>query len=514
MRSALIDGAGPDWAEVAFDRDGPLLHPARAVGLWSGRAICEADGQAQKGRVTSARNSAVETAVVSCVHRRSIGGVVMERTADRIANRSRSPRLRALLGVGVVFLLSGCAASSTTAPSVSPSTAPSLTPSPVVASPGPTVASSAAHGAWIGFDWQSPVELAPYESVFDVVPWGGGYVAVGQFQNTPQSHGQAAAWFSADWHGWTRTLLDLPATGDSSILRVLPVGPNLVAIGSSGVLHCVPPEGEGMVCDPLPTAIWTSADGHSWKRASTPAALSGVTVADLAAGPNGLVLVGDTGWTQPGIWTSADGISWSRESLPKNIFASPHFDAVAYALGGWVVTGYTGGSKPICCVSSGSDGGAPAAWFSSDGKVWQAATVQGDAAETGDQIGRVFAGRGGLVAWGGRDGSTGWTSPDGRRWTARPATAGSPVNPEASDGQRIIGDSYAGGNGETFWVTTDGASWQPLTASGATDKMPSWPGAGGSWATSEFLFPNALGLVGQNGTTSFPLWLAEVVTAP
>lgn len=423
--------------------------------------------------------------------------------------------MRALLAAGLTFLLSGCAASSTTAPSVSLSAAPSLTASPVVATASPAAASSAAHGAWIGLDWQAPVELAPYESVFDAVAWGGGYVAVGQFQNTPQSRGQAAAWFSADWHSWTRTLLDLPAAGDSSILRVLPVGSNLVAIGSSGVLHCVPPEGEGMVCDPLPTAIWTSADGHIWKREPTPAALAGVTVADISAGPGGLLLVGDTGWAKPGIWTSADGVVWSRESLPIDIFASPHFDAVAYAFGGWVVTGYTGGSEPICCVSSGSNGGTPAAWFSSDGRVWQTATVKGAAAATGEEIGSVFVGAAGLVALGGPSKSArGWISADGRTWTALPATTGNPVIPSASDGQRIIGDSYASGNGETFWVTTDGASWQPLAASGATDNMPGWPGVGGSWATSEFLFPNALGLVGQNGTTSFPLWLAEAVTAP
>jgi hypothetical protein len=442
----------------------------------------------------------------------------MERAADRITNRSRSTRSRALLVAGLTLLLSGCAASSTTTPSVSSNVVPQVSPSvaqspstsPFVASPSPTVASSAAHGAWVGLDWQAPVELAPYESVFDVVAWDGGYVAVGEFQNTA-GHGQAAAWFSTDWHSWTRTLLDVPAAGDSSILRVLPVGSNLVAIGSSGVLDCVPPQGEGMVCDPLPTAIWTSADGHSWKRAPTPAALAGVTVASISAGPNGLLLVGDTGWTQPGIWISADGVSWSRDSLPKGIFASAHFDGVASAFEGWVVTGYTGGSAIHCCTGSAGDT-TPAAWFSSDGKVWQAATVEGAAVATGDQIDRVFASRGGLVAWGGRDGSTSWTSPDGRRWSARPASASSPVNPEASDGERIVGASYSGGNGETFWVTTDGASWQPLAASGATDKMPSWPGVGGSWATSEFLFPNALGLVGQNGTTSFPLWLAEAVT--
>lgn len=442
----------------------------------------------------------------------------MERAADRITNRSRSPRLRALLVSGLALLLSGCAVSSTTAPSVSPSVAASpsaaqpLTPSPVVTTPSPTAASSAAHGAWVGLDWQAPVELAPYESVFDVVAWGGGYVAVGQFQK-PAGQGQAAAWFSSDWHSWTRTLLDVPAAGNSSILRVLPVGSNLVSIGSSGVLHCVPPEGEGMVCDPLPTAIWTSADGHSWKRTPTPAALAGVTVADIAAGPSGLLLVGDTGWAKPGIWTSADGVSWSRESLPKDVFASPHFDAVAPAFGGWVVTGYTGGSEPICCVSSGSNGGTPAAWFSSDGTVWQTATVKGAAAATGQEISRVFVGAAGLVAWGGPSkSSTGWISADGHVWTARPPSPDRDFIPRASDGGQIVGDSFAEGGQDLFAVSTDGVVWQTLADTGATDQMPMWSGT--PTADAVFLFPDALGLVGQNGTTSFPLWLAEAVTAP
>jgi hypothetical protein len=358
------------------------------------------------------------------------------------------------------------------------------------------------------------VELAPYESVFDVVNWGGGYVAVGQFQN-PAGHGQAAAWFSADWHSWTRTLLDVPTAGDSSVLRVLPVGSKLVAIGSSGVLHCVPPEGEAAVCDPLPTAIWTSADGHAWKRAPTPESLAGVSVADMASGPNGLLLVGDTGWAKPGIWTSADGVAWSREDLPKDIFASPHFDAVASAFVGWVVTGYMGGSEPRCCVSSGSNGGTPAAWFSSDGKAWQTATVEGAAAAAGDELSRVFAGGAGLVAWGGPSkSSTGWISADGRVWTARPPSPAWNFIPRASDGRQIVGDSYVEGGRDLFAVSTDGVVWQTLTDTGATDQVPMWSGMGSPTADTVFLFPRALGLVGQNGTTSFPLWLADAVTAP
>src|ERR1035437_7384300 len=126
----------------------------------------------------------------------------MDRAEGQLVSHPGIASFRALIVAGLTLLLAGCAPSSAITPSASQSAGPSPTPSPVVTTPSPTVASSAAHGAWIGLDWQAPVELAPYESVFDAVAWGGGYVAVGQFQNTPQSRGQAAAWFSADWHSW------------------------------------------------------------------------------------------------------------------------------------------------------------------------------------------------------------------------------------------------------------------------------------------------------------------------
>ena len=70
--------------------------------------------------------------------------------------------------------------------------------------------------------------------------------------------------------------------------------------------------------------------------------------------------------------------------------------------------------------------------------------------------------------------SYGWTSPDGRHWSALPKPAGYPVIPYASDGQRIVGESYIDRDQLGLWGSTDGASWQPLTATGATDQMPAW----------------------------------------
>jgi hypothetical protein len=85
-----------------------------------------------------------------------------------------------------------------------------------------------------------------------VVSFGGGYIAVGRLST---AHGnEAAAWISQDWRTWTRSFLDAPPAGDSTLWHVLPVG-GLVAIGSSGVAHCVPPDGEGQVCDPLTRSV-------------------------------------------------------------------------------------------------------------------------------------------------------------------------------------------------------------------------------------------------------------------
>jgi hypothetical protein len=335
-----------------------------------------------------------------------------------------------------------------------------------------------------------------------VVEGTGGFVAVGSFQN-PSGGIQAATWWSPDWRTWSRTMLDVPARGSSSLRNVVPVGPHLVAIGVSGETKCVPPEGEGQVCAPTPVAVWTTTDGQHWTGAATPAEMAGLTVDAVASNGGLVVLAGDTGWNRPAIWTTTDGTTWQREALSA-AFKDAHFAGVAAVGNGFVLTGSTGAARPTCCVGGGSDT-TPAAWVSADGATWKSAVVEGASAAIGDQIGPDFVGSAGLVAWGGRDASHGWTSPDGRRWSAVAKPAGYPVIPRASDGIRIVGDSYAAGDQEAFWVSSDGVIWQALGATGAAGQMP-------ASADAEFLFADGLGLVGQNGTTQFPLWFARAVT--
>ncbi len=416
--------------------------------------------------------------------------------------------LRRIAATVVIVLVAACAAPSSSTPSiaaVSPSSRTDQSP-PATASATP---SPSAPADWTALHWAAPALTAAYENVSDVVSWKGGYVAVGSFQNADGGV-QAAAWWSPDWQTWTRTLLDAPASGWSSLRSILPVGAGLVAVGVSGQTKCVPPEGEGQVCAPTPVAFWTTADGQHWTAIAAPAAMAGLTVDAVASNGSLLVLAGDTGWSKPAVWTTTDGTTWRPEALPA-AFRDAHFAGAAAVATGFVLTGSTGGQQPQCCATGKSDT-TPAAWASSDGMTWEPAVVNGATGAVGDQIGPDFVGAAGIVAWGGRDASYGWRSPDGQHWSALPRTAGYPVIPRASDGTRIVGDSYAARDQEAFWVSSDGVTWHELRATGATDQMPAWTGAGVGTADAEFLFADGLGLAGQNGTTQSLLWFARAQT--
>lgn len=367
---------------------------------------------------------------------------------------------------------------------------------------------------WTGLRWAAPALTAPYETISDVVAWDGRYVAVGQLQETTGAGGtRAEAWTSTDWRTWATTLVDSPTAGDSELSRVVAVGGRLVAIGTSGELRCAGPAGAGQRCRPAPVGVWTSADGRSWHREAAAEVLAGVAVDAVASNGRLVVLAGDTGWGKPGVWTSADGVSWQRANLPTGAFSDAHFVDLAAAPIGLVLTGSRGGKQPTGGVS-GDSGATPAAWYSPDGTAWRAADVGGDARAPDDEIAQVFVGRAGLVAWAGKDASFGWVSPDGRAWSSRPKPTGYPIIPRASDGSRIVADSYAEGGLATWWASSDGLSWQALGSSGDTAEAPGWGSGSGASADAEFLVPDGLGLVGQNGSDRFPLWFAQAVTSP
>jgi hypothetical protein len=208
----------------------------------------------------------------------------------------------------------------------------------------------------------------------------------------------------------------------------------------------------------------------------------------------------------PGHLDLPDGRAWHRENLPPAVFAHAHFSGIAAGPNGLILTGGTGGAQPICCAGSAS-ATTPAAWTSIDGAAWQVASVIGAQAAIGDRINQVFVGRTGVVATGWNKDSTGWMSTTGGQWSPLPEQTGNPVLPLTSDGQRILGHSVVGRNGVAFWLSGDGVTWQPLTMTGQTDQMPGWSSPGGS-ANAAYLYSSGVGLVGENGSESQPLWFA------
>ena len=332
--------------------------------------------------------------------------------------------------------------------------------------------------------------------------WQGAYVAVGS------DRAPAAAWTSPDFATWTRASVDGLPLADAGIgWPVAAPGGGLLSLGVHGRLHCG--TGAGATCDPQPVAIWTSADGRSWHGRAAPDVFAGATVAAVAAGPGGVVAVGDTGWDHPAIWFSADGAAWSRESLPAPMFRHAEFSGLTLYRGRWVLTGLTDPVKPACCAGGTSKQLKAAAWYSGDGRSWSRASV-GSAAES--SIGASFAGSDGLVANGGGPGWN-WLSVDGSSW--RPGPSDPDVGPVTGDGERIIGKSQGDDDGLDLWLSRDGGSWQALADVGDVASKPSWNGAVNAPAADYFLLPTGLAIIGfDSEDASSPLWLATPTDAP
>ena len=422
-----------------------------------------------------------------------------------------------VLVTAAALVIAGCAtprpAASTPPPvQATPSFIAAAPPSPVAtaappaspaASPEPT-ASASAGSLWSSVSWSAPATLPGGCLFFDIAGGAGRDVAAGQGQDAA-GHPEAAAWTTPDLRAWTRTLLEAAPGGDAAAFRVVAVGGRLLAVGYSGVQRCAG-TGAGQACDPLPVALWTSADGAAWRREATPASFDGAVSTAVEVAGDEAVVVGYVGWNQIGVWRSADGVSWRREELPPPMGDAHPLGAAALPSGGLVVTGRAGGHEPACCVD-GPDDWIPAAWLW-DGSTWHTAGVDGAAAYVGDEVGTPFAGAGGLTAPGTLGVGYGWTSADGRSWSPLPRPGANPVHAVASDGTRILGAAYADGGRLSLLVSLDGRTWQPLAQTGATDAAPSWDSTSGSTADAYFMVPDGLVAVGSDSQGNAQVWFA------
>jgi hypothetical protein len=199
--------------------------------------------------------------------------------------------------------------------------------------------------------------------------------------------------------------------------------------------------------------------------------LPGGAVPLIASGPAGLVLASPG--TSPRLVVSADATTWhplAIDTLPKGFTLA----ALAGTGSGYIVAG---------AVSA--DGQSRAATVSSpDGTHWAARPTLLPTSG-GSSVTSLATGRNGVIALGVADGSgdtLAWWSRDGRRWQAVPAA--DPFGPAAcligacrrtpnglllSDGDRLVVIRAAS---PTVWVSTDGRSWTRLQSSGGIPDQP------------------------------------------
>jgi hypothetical protein len=374
-------------------------------------------------------------------------------------------------------------------PSLEPTAGPTIQPTP-----GPTGAPTPAPtaiptptGEWTGLVWSDAVTPSFTVHLYDLLPWGDGYVAVGE---VPEQ-GPYASFTSPDGLNWTIEQRDFPGEPH-----------HLVAAGDE-LLAFMPVVGGA----PPTTLIWRSTDGTTWALVDSMSweeawheAIPGVHsnpegwdvsqhdvtigLVDVASGPDGLVAIGNSFGTdamEPIILHSSDGMTWTSSVLPAGS-DSALLNSVVEHDGRFVVTGATG-------VWTDPTTARPAAWHSDDGMAWTRASVDdgGIGPAVGTEFGPLFAGADGLLTCrGNREMGAGgwrymleWVSTDGTSWA--PA-ADIDENPgcswTAGDGTRIVSlgprahaAPYEWPGVTDAWTSADGETWQELTVSSPLGDM-------------------------------------------
>lgn len=294
-----------------------------------------------------------------------------------------------------------------------------------------------------------------YVAAVTVVPGGRGFVAVGY--DWPGWH--ALAWTSSDaltWH-----LIDLGET-DGTFMNAVAAGvDSLVAVGRDG----------------NDAAIWISADGRDWSRATSPAfrETAHLRIASVAARLAGASLAEPTAvrWVAGGaagpdigsedarLWISTDGRTWGGITPPGATGARVAGIAADGSVA--VAVGWRGSER----TPTGS-----AVWTSTDGRTWTPAPDSTDL-KAGQMVGvSVAPGGHGFVAVGtdaDQREAIVWLSRDGRTWTriASPtfgyhdqkvrmtAVATTPTGIVAV-GNYLFGTQYGFAR---VWTSPDGRDW-------------------------------------------------------
>jgi hypothetical protein len=267
----------------------------------------------------------------------------------------------------------------------------------------------------------------------------------------PGEDAHAAAWWSADGSTWTAASDD-PAFSQHQMLSVAAGPLGLMAVGNS----CAAGE-----CGS--SAAWSSPDGRTWQAASVIPQAAGSTPVSrtiLAGGP-GWIAAGrtfGTGDNDPGgIWTTADGMTWTAATL---------VDPSGETASNGVLSGLAAhGSQVVAVGTVPSAGHSAAVWTSSDATTWT--RVPDEPSFAGGIMTGVAGTSAGYVAVGSdANGAAAWTSADGSTWTeSTPASdfAGGHMTSVAAVDGHVLAVGFDS-TGALAWRSPDGRSWTPTAA--------------------------------------------------
>lgn len=251
---------------------------------------------------------------------------------------SREPEAAFAATLGSIAMVSGLAAHGDSLVAVGAEVAPDQ---------------SRGHGAaWYSADgghhWVRAVISGPADSMIASVTWGSsGWVAVGSngFPG-PSSDGSGAhsmaSWRSSDGTHWE---------GNPTTAANMGGIPDLIDSGSGRYLA----SGRVLVGAPHPAAMWSSDDGRTWVAHPE----LGATRAHWVGAPQQTLVVGEAD-RAGAIWTSADGTQWSRATLEPSGLSDAALSTVGQVEGVWVAL----------AIDTTQDTPHLVGWSSTDTQIW------------------------------------------------------------------------------------------------------------------------------------------------
>jgi hypothetical protein len=347
------------------------------------------------------------------------------------------------------------AASASLTPTASPSPTPATTPAP---SPTPLPAvGKAPAGPWSALTWQQAGALPLGPTEIGVHGWSGGYVAFEQSPGTNDNGDELPvtirASSSRDGITWTA-----PTTLTSGLRGMVEI--QTVVEGPAGLLALAYHYGDTCGGPEPVAAMWSSADGRTWKRLAMPKAFTTGAVQTIAGGPAGFIALGtksDAG--APAIWTSRAGANWASRPLPTVATGTLALDGVASFADGLLLVGAVLGEGGC----GGPDHIHPAIWYSADASSWTRISLPGasTSANTSLAVRRFGDQLLAIQTAGDTDPARAWTSTDGRTWTRVADVSSDVAYVPQSDGAHavtVIGPDSGTGPATVIGVAPDGTT--------------------------------------------------------